>query len=157
MGTLRSSMQISRPTSPTIRVFVALTLLLSVSAPLVQSICGEADGRDAPRAAEVQQVNPGHLSSCEGEPGVGRAAVCGEGQLSASECTVGVCTVEPDTELLALPTEKPSMWLDLPALLVERISTEVIFSSPPVFRWNATFPGVHLLVPVRLLTSTFLL
>lgn len=158
MGVLIGSMQISRSTSPTIRVVLALALLLSVSAPLVLYVCGTVGGEEGAPTTELHQASIGTLSPCEySRVGVEHSAFCDGGQASVPECTVGVCRIKPDAEPLALITEKPSLRLDLSARLLERISTGVVFSSSPVKRWSAETVGVHLLVPVRLLTSTFLL
>lgn len=151
-------MQISRPTYPTIRVFVALALLLSVSAPLVHSVCADVETTEVSHDTEAHHTTGASFASClYSDRGGVRDASCDELQRSVPECTVGVCTVEPENHVFALNTEKPSLRLDLPAHLIERISTEGIFSSPPVFRWSLENGDARLLVSVRLFTSTFLL
>lgn len=151
-------MQIFRSTFSTIRVFVTLALLFSVSASLVEYMCGDVVETAPTRITDVHQARGAHLGLCshdslEDE----QTALCGKVQRSVPNCVIGECTVELDKQVLALNTEKPSLRLALPARLVERISTEVVFSSPSVLWWSTENGGARPLVSVRLLTSTFLL
>lgn len=152
-------MQISRLTYPTVRVFLALALLVSVSAPLVKHMCGDANANDRPLLTEARQTSGSLLASYLQTDHSGiHAALCGDMEPAVPICEWELCTLESDTQRLAVHSEKPSVRLDLaPALLVERISTELFFSAPPVLRWSADTPGVRSLIPARLLTSTFLL
>lgn len=155
---LINSMTKYRPTISAIRLFVALALLFSVSAPLVEYVCGEE--KESLRLTELHGATTTHNASCTQEKHGNDVPIplCGEVQHAATECEVVPCTVEPDKQVLAVISEKPTLRIDLvPAPLIERVSSEVFFSSPSIVRWSAETPGGRILVPVRLLTSTFLL
>lgn len=144
----------------TVSVVAALALLLSVSAPLVRYACGAAGKAmtTLPVASSAEHEAHGSaVALCGHAHGDLHAALCTNSQHEPSGCEDASCTVESEKPESALIVEGPAVRLDLaPALIVEQI-LPLVFSSRPAFQWGSEAVGAHSLVPIRLLTSTFLL
>lgn len=147
----------ARQTYRTLSVLAAFALLFSVGAPIVHHVCAMTGEPIAASPANMSHAGEHAEAPCE-HTDRHDGGHCVNALHAPSECEMALCFVEAAEPMFAVSADGPSVRLDLVSVrTADPGSPPAFFASSPVRHWVDGTASARERVPVRLLTSTFLL